>query len=103
MGTLAIDLTDNTDVTKSIRIGDKTTLGCNTVLDSGNWGSAVVEVQQSIDDAIWSVFSPVVEMSSGTPTIINRGIYGSLFLRFKTKTSDGGADATATINYSLLP
>lgn len=103
MGTLAIDLTDNTDVTQAIRVGDKTTLGCNTVLDTGSWGVAVVEVQESLDGAIWDVFSPVFEMSSGQPTIINRGIYGSLFIRFKTKTQDAGADATATINYSLLP
>lgn len=100
MGTRTIDLTSGGAVTPSIRVDDHKTL--SAVLGASPIGGAVVEVRQSINDTIWEVFVPSVDMKSGSLSIFNKGVYGSLFIQFRVNTSDGGADNAAVITFALL-
>lgn len=100
MGTRAIDLQTGGAVTPSIRVDDYKALSAVTV--EASWGTAVVEVQHSLDDTTWAALPVAAEMDSTTPQITNRGIFGSLFIRFRTKTLDAGASAAAVITFKLL-
>lgn len=82
----------------SVRVGDRTAI---TAVLSGTLGTAVVEIQESVDDTTFVALSPAAEMQAGAVQIINRGIFGSPFIRFTVKTLDAGADAAAVITYYL--
>ena len=100
MATRTLDLTSAGDTTDAIRVGDKHGITAVTVSDA-TYGAAVVEMQESADDITWQVMSPVVEMIAATPQFFNRGIFGSMFVRFRVKTVDAGA-GEGTITYELL-
>ena len=100
MATRTLDLTSASDTTDGIRVGDKKGISAVT-LASVTYGTAVVEMQESNDDITWQTVSPVAEMAAATPQIFNRGIFGSMFVRFRVKTLDAGA-GTGTITYELL-
>ncbi len=92
-----LDLTA-TNNSVSVRVGDQKAF---TAVLTGTLGTAVVEVQEGVDDTTFVALSPAAEMQAGAVQIINRGIFGSPFIRFTVKVLDAGADAAAVITYHL--